>query len=213
MYGPSFSSVGGTDGIALKDITFPATDTGDELLLIDTATAAYTTLTYVTAEGASDEGLEEGAGWYDFTSDAVYMGNYIVTRGCAFWLHPFCGDVTITAAGEVRTTYTRTFPNNLYSAFANPFPTEVALKDFNYPATDTGDEMLLIDPITAAYTTLTYVTEEGASDEGLEDGAGWYDFTTDAVYMGDYKFKGGEGAWLHPFCGDITMTATLDVGK
>ena len=154
MYGPSFATVGGNDALSLANITFPATESGDTMLLIDTATAAYTTLTYVTAEGASDEGLADGAGWYDFTGDdPVYMGNTQITRGCAFWLFAGSGNVSSMASGEVIDSFSRTLPQNLYSAFANPFPAPMALKKFNYPATESGDTMLLIDAATAAYTS------------------------------------------------------------
>ena len=123
MYGPSFATVGGNDALSLANITFPATESGDTMLLIDIATAAYTTLTYVTAEGASDEGLADGAGWYDFTGDdPVYMGNTQITRGCAFWLFAGSGNVSSVASGEVIDSFSRTLPQNLYSAFANPFP-------------------------------------------------------------------------------------------
>lgn len=216
MYGPAFSAVGDTnDGVQLKDIQYPATETGDMILLISPTTAAYTELTYFTDDVAKEEIAEDAiAGWYDCTGDApVYKGDEFIPRGYAFWINPGNGDVNVTDSGEVRTTFSRTFPSGLYSAFANPFPVKMALKNFNYPATDTGDALLLIDPETAAYTELTYFTEDVAKEEIAEDAiAGWYDVTGDEpIYMGEYKFKPSEGAWLLPGNGDITVTASLEL--
>ena len=99
MYGPSFNSVGNDVGMKLKDIGFPATETGDGILLIDPTTAAYTELTYVTAEGAADEGLEDGAGWYNFTGDdPVFANNWELSPGQGVWIYPVNGAVTATAS-------------------------------------------------------------------------------------------------------------------
>ena len=213
MFGPSFNSVGNETGMKLKDLGFPASETGDGILLIDTATAQYTELTYVTAEGAADEGLADGAGWYNFTGDdPVFENERVITRGCAFWMYLVNGEVVTTTAGEVKNTFTRTFPNRLYSALSNPFPTQFKLKDLNWPATDTGDGMLWIDPATSAYTDLTYVTAEGASDEGLSDGAGWYDFTgDDPVFANNWELAPGQGVWIYPVNGSVTATASISL--
>lgn len=213
MFGPGFDSVGSSDGMALKDLAYPAVEAGDSMLLIDKETAEYTELVFFTEEAAKEEiGEDAVAGWYDCNGDEpVYMGNHPVSRGCGFWLFAGSGDVDATAAGEVKFSFSRTLPGGVYSAFANPFPAKKALKDFDYPAVEAGDSMLLIDKETGAYTELVFFTAEAAKEEIEEEAvAGWYDCNGDEpVYMGAYEFGIGEGVWIFPGSGDVTISATL----
>lgn len=224
MFGPSFKSVGVTDGtFCLKEMSYNAEFGGDTILLIDETTAAYTTLTFLTdTEAKENFGEDAIGGWYkeDDLSETgySYAGNDKVNVGSAFWVRPGSGAVGAQVAGEVKTTFSRTFPNELYSAFANPFPVPMALKDFNYAAEYGGDTMLWIDKETAAYSTLTFLTDVEAKENfGDEAVGGWYkeddQSETGYSYAGNDKLDPGQGVWIRPGSGAVTMTATLDIAK
>ena len=216
MYGPSFATVGENNTAKLKDVVYNATETGDLLLLIDPATAAYDELIFINQADAIDlVGEDAVAGWYKDLGDDVfeYKGNIDITLGCAFWICPYSGAVDMTNAGEVKMTFTRTLPNYTYSAVANPFPTKVPLSTFNYAATETGDLMLLIDKETAAYTELIFINQADAIDlVGQDAVAGWYFDEGDDVftYQGGVMLEPGQGSWYCPYSGDVVITATLD---
>lgn len=216
MYGPSFKTVGAkTDTALLKEMTFGSGETGDVLLLIDPATAAYDELIYLNDVDAKDLcGEESVAGWYkDLGGDVFeYRGLTQINLGCAFWTKAESGSVDVTAAGEVKSEFTRTLPIGLYSAFANPFPTDVQLKKFTFDNGETGDLMLLIDKDDASYTDLIYLNEVDAKDLCGEDAvAGWYfDEGADVfTYKGDTVLNAGQGVWVKPESGDVVVSATL----
>ena len=215
MYGPSFASVGADGSALIKDMNYGATETGDTLLLIDPVSAAYTELTYLNSADAKEYGGNEAvAGWYIVNDDdtVVYKGNESVSLGCAFWLYAGNGATSVTDAGEVKSSFTRTLPAALYSAFANPFPTTVTLKSFTYSATETGDTMLLIDPATAAYTELPYLNSADAKEYGGNEAvAGWYIVNDDdtVVYKGNEEFAPGQGCWIYPGNGTVTISGNL----
>ena len=216
MYGPSFKSVGATGKTALlKDITFGNGETSDVLLLIDPATAAYNELIYLNSEDAVDLcGEGAVAGWYKDEGDDVftYKGNESISLGCAFWTFPVTYALSLTDAGEVENSFSRTLPVSLYSAFANPFPTSVPLKKFTFEGGETSDVMLLIDKATAAYTELIYLNAEDAVDLcGNGAVAGWYLDEGDDVftYKGDEPLEAGQGCWIFPVTYNVTVTANL----
>ena len=189
--------------------------TSDVMLLIDPTTAAYTELIYLSAEDAVDlVGPGAVAGWYLDEGDDVftYKGNESISLGCAFWTQPGESIVNVTAAGEVSTTFTRTLPRGLWSAFANPFPMDAPLSTFTFNGGATSDVMLLIDPTTAAYTELIYLSAEDAVDlVGPGAAAGWYlDEGNDVfTYKGSETLAAGQGCWVQPGEADVTITASL----
>ena len=86
------------------------------------------------------------------------------------------------------------------------------IKDMAYSAIETGDTMLLIDPTTAAYTELVYIIEADAKDLiGEEAVAGWYFDNGDDTftYKGNEMFAPGQGCWIFPGMGSVTITGEL----
>ena len=215
MYGPSFESIGADGAAKIKDMNYAATETGDAMLLIDPVTAEYTELVYIAQADINDTVGEGGVpGWYFDNGDDTftYKGEDTVSLGCAFWLFAGNGSVNLTDAGEVKGDFSRTLPGGLYSAFANPFPCNVPLKTFVYGATETGDAMLLIDLETAAYTELVYIAEADLEDTVGEGGvAGWYYDNGDDTftYKGNDVLVPGQGCWIFPGNGTVTITASL----
>ena len=214
MYGPSFKTIGETGTTAkLRDMNF-AGATGDTMLMIDPVTAAYTELMFVTDEDAKGNIAPDAvAGWYLDNGDDTYtfMGDATVSLGCGFWLFPGNGAVDMTAAGEVKSSFSRTLPNYLWSSFANPFPMKVALSKFDF-AGNTGDTMYLINKDTAEYTELMYVTDEDAKGNIAPDAiAGWYLDNGDDTYTykGDEQLEAGQGCWIFPGNGDVVISASL----
>ena len=120
---------------------------------------------------------------------------------------------TTTAVGYS----TRTIPSAVYTMYGPSFATvgEVGvakIKDMAYSAIETGDTMLLIDPATAEYTELVYIIEADAKDLiGEEAVAGWYFDNGDDTftYKGNEMFAPGQGCWIFPGMGSVTITGEL----
>ena len=214
MYGPSFKNIALTTGKAfLKDMNYTG-ETTDVLLLIDPATAAYDELMYVT-EDVAKEVIDPNAvaGWYKDNGDDTYTyrGETEIALGCGFWIFTANGTADMTAAGEVKDSFTRTLPSGLYSSFANPFPMECALEKFVYTG-ETTDVMLLVDPLTGAYDELMYVTEDVAKEViDISAVAGWYKDNGDDTYTyrGKDTLLPGQGCWIFTANGEATISATL----
>ena len=213
MYGVSFKAVGGDGTMTLNEVITGNIATGDTILIPD-ETGVYADYTYFGSDVTSDPDevednpeLANGPGWYlggVFKGDSVKLAN-----GQSFWFYPN-SSVDATMSGAVPKDWSYTAPANVYSMIANPFPTELKLKDFTYVGT-TGDTILIPDA-TGVYADYTYFGSDVTSDPDevednpeLANGPGWY---LGGVYSGNVPVPANQGFWLLP-TQSATISATL----
>ena len=213
MYGVSFKAVGGDGKMTLNEVLKGDFTDGDSILIPDEA-GVYSTYLYFGEATTSDPDEQEdnpeflnGPGWYlagVFKGDSVTLAN-----GQSFWFYPKA-KVDTTMSGAVPKDWSYTAPANVYSMIANPFPTEIKLKDFTYAGTN-GDTILIPDA-SGVYVTYLYFDEATTSDPDEQEdnpeflsGAGWY---CSGVYSGNVTVPANQGFWLLPKA-QVTISATL----
>lgn len=203
MFGVSFAGIGATETLTLGEVVKGDFSFGDAIMIPD-ETGVYSQYTFITAEVAEEEEIEGGEGWYG--DDGENHNNDVTFRnGQSFWIFPDSA-VTVTIAGQVKSSWEYEAPANVYSMIANPFPTQITLGKFTYPGAF-GDAIMIPDE-DGVYTQYTYITAEVAEEEEIEGGSGWYG--DDGENHNADPLPANQGFWLLPGA-DVTISATLSL--